>query len=129
MIFFTTIKREERRNLPQKKNKEGRRTQWRTKQREKEKEEDQSKKNYIVLYKHTMAFDQERFLSEIFGLLNIDFDQGKGERSGLQSQIRDFKIVKDRADISYYAGYVGSSFKLRRTLTSNLSNNNFMCFK
>ncbi|XP_045800508.1 protein ZINC INDUCED FACILITATOR-LIKE 1-like [Trifolium pratense] len=38
----------------------------------------------------------------------------------LYFMIRDFKIAKDEADISYYAGYVGSSFMLGRTLTSVL---------
>ncbi|WJX92841.1 hypothetical protein P8452_74429 [Trifolium repens] len=78
MALAPTTKKGERRNLPQKKNKEGRRTKWRTKQREQEKEEDPSKKNYMVLYKHTIL---------------------------ILSKIRDFKIAKDEADISYYAGY------------------------
>ncbi|XP_058766676.1 protein ZINC INDUCED FACILITATOR-LIKE 1-like isoform X2 [Vicia villosa] len=38
----------------------------------------------------------------------------------LYFMIRDFKIAKSEADISYYAGYVGSSFMLGRTLTSVL---------
>ncbi|GAU33367.1 hypothetical protein TSUD_364920 [Trifolium subterraneum] len=38
----------------------------------------------------------------------------------LYFMIRDFKIAKDEADISYYAGFVGSSFMLGRTLTSVL---------
>ncbi|WJX67759.1 hypothetical protein P8452_52198 [Trifolium repens] len=37
------------------------------------------------------AFDQERFLSEIFGLLNIDFEQGKGERSGVSDVVTSIK--------------------------------------
>ncbi|KAL5061931.1 hypothetical protein RYX36_023668 [Vicia faba] len=38
----------------------------------------------------------------------------------LYFMIKDFKIAKSEADISYYAGYVGSSFMLGRTLTSVL---------
>ncbi|CAK8561172.1 unnamed protein product [Lathyrus sativus] len=38
----------------------------------------------------------------------------------LYFMIRDFNIAKSEADISYYAGYVGSSFMLGRTLTSVL---------
>ncbi|WJX87380.1 hypothetical protein P8452_69582 [Trifolium repens] len=38
----------------------------------------------------------------------------------LYFMIRDFKLAKDETDISYYAGYVGSSFMLGRTLTSVL---------
>ncbi|KAK2407550.1 protein ZINC INDUCED FACILITATOR-LIKE [Trifolium repens] len=38
----------------------------------------------------------------------------------LYFMIRDFKIAKNEADISYYAGYVGSSFMIGRTLTSVL---------
>ncbi|WJX87325.1 hypothetical protein P8452_69531 [Trifolium repens] len=38
----------------------------------------------------------------------------------LYFMIRDFKMAKVEADISYYAGYVGSSFMLGRTLTSVL---------
>ncbi|CAJ2657239.1 unnamed protein product [Trifolium pratense] len=38
----------------------------------------------------------------------------------LYFMIRDFKIAKAEADISYYAGFVGSSFMLGRTFTSVL---------
>ncbi|XP_039685488.1 protein ZINC INDUCED FACILITATOR-LIKE 1 [Medicago truncatula] len=34
--------------------------------------------------------------------------------------VRDFNVAKEEADISYYAGYVGSSFMLGRCLTSVL---------
>nr|XP_004516549.1 protein ZINC INDUCED FACILITATOR-LIKE 1-like [Cicer arietinum] len=38
----------------------------------------------------------------------------------LYFMVKDFNIAKSEADISYYAGYVGSSFMLGRTLTSVL---------
>nr|BAE71198.1 putative transporter-like protein [Trifolium pratense] len=36
----------------------------------------------------------------------------------LYFMVRDFNVAKEEADISYYAGYVGSSFMLGRSLTS-----------
>jgi MFS family permease len=36
----------------------------------------------------------------------------------LYFMVRDFHVAKQEADISYYAGYVGSSFMLGRSLTS-----------
>ncbi|KAK2407552.1 protein ZINC INDUCED FACILITATOR-LIKE [Trifolium repens] len=36
----------------------------------------------------------------------------------LYFMVRDFHVAKEEADISYYAGYVGSSFMLGRSLTS-----------
>lgn len=38
----------------------------------------------------------------------------------LYFMVRDFNVAKEEADISYYAGYVGSSFMLGRCLTSVL---------
>ncbi|GAU33371.1 hypothetical protein TSUD_364960 [Trifolium subterraneum] len=36
----------------------------------------------------------------------------------LYFMVRDFNVAKEEADISYYAGYVGSAFMLGRSLTS-----------